>query len=215
MCPQLIQRFSKTHLLRSLTKASSLLVAMLGLSGCESSAPAHHASSSSAGPLVATATGRSTGAAPVEDEWDGRGASKVEFGRVLQSNPVTIDGKRTIWGVLGGATVGGAVAYPRSGGTGAIVVGAAGTVGGAVLGSATEEALTRREGQEIVVRLEEGRVVTVTQGAEDGYFQEGDLVKVVHSTQGGAYVSLTNAAERDRVKDVQEEKRGPAWYEER
>ena len=147
--------------------------------------------------------------------WDGRGATKVEFGRVVQSTPVVIDGRQTGVGMLGGGLVGAVATVPKKATTGAIVTSAAGTIGGAIVGGKFEEVMTRRNGQEILVRLEEGKVVTVTQDVEGGYFQEGDRVKVVHREEGeGAYVSLTNEDERAAIQRTQAQlRREGVWYE--
>ena len=185
---------------------------LLGLNGCESTPRA-----SGPSPLVAqTVPLRESEAEGLAKEvWDGRGATKVEFGRVVQSTPVVIDGTKTGVGKLGGGLVGAVSTVPRTATTGAIVASAAGTVGGAIAGGKFEEVMTRRDGQEILIRLEEGKVVTVTQDAEGGYFEEGDLVKVVHrAEEKGAYVSLTTIEERAAIQRTQAQvRREGAWYE--
>ncbi len=190
-----------------------------GLGGCESSGgrarAAQPAATRQAAPLVATVQPESEAASagnPVI-EWDGRGAKKIEFGRVVEARPVTIEGSRTGIGALGGAVTGAVVTRPTRATPGQLVVTAAGTVTGAVVGRKYEEVMTRREGQEILVRLDEGPIVTVTQGVEEGYFQTGDVVKIVYSERGG-HVTLTNPDEKAAVLAAQERRRREgAWYE--
>lgn len=184
----------------------------LGLAGCESTG--NTVASAGPAPLVAEVAPQTNAVAQGDiGTWDGRGASKVEFGRVVQSRPVVIDGRSTVVGTLGGGATGAVVTAPKTATTGAMVVNAAGTIGGTIVGRKVEEVLTRQDGQEIMIRLEEGKVVTVTQGVEDGYFQEGDLVKVVHGERG-AFVSLTNVDERAVIKREElRVRREGAWYE--
>ena len=192
-------------------RAVATATALVFLVGCESTPRA-----SVPPPLVAQVQAVSEpGAQDTGEVWDGRGATKVEFGRVIQSTPVVIDGRETGAGKIGGGLVGAVATVPKKATTGAIVTSAAGTIGGAIVGGKFEEIMTRRKGQEILVRLEEGKVVTITQDAEGGYFQEGDVVKVVHREEGkGAHVSLTNPDERAAIQRTQAKIRGEgAWYE--
>lgn len=190
---------------------------LLLLAGCESTGGHHAAAPSAATPLVATVQDESTAATRegLVEVWDGRGAKKIEFGKVVEARPVTIEGTRTGIGALGGGLTGAVIARPSSAAPGELVVAAAGTVAGVVAGKKYEEVMTRREGQEILVRLDEGPIVTVTQGVENGYFRTGDVVKIVYSEQGG-YVSLTNPEEKAAVSAAQERRREQgAWYEQR
>lgn len=191
------------------------MLAMLLTAGCESTGSSRAAAGPP--PLVAQAQPVSNAVAQGQsaDVWDGRGAKKVEFGRVIQSQPVIIDGRRTGLGALGGGATGAAATLPKRATTGALVTTAGATIGGAIIGGKIEEVMTRQKGQEILVRLEEGKVVTITQDAKDGYFQEGDNVKIVHGERG-AYVSLTNQDEKDTIKREQSRvRREGAWYEQR
>src|SRR5690606_16061183 len=150
----------------------------------------------------AQSTGRSTADRDV-DGWDGTGAYKVEFGEVVQTRVVTIEGNRGFWGTATGAVAGGAIMAPTAPTTSQVLGATVGVVGGAAVGRSSQELLTRKEGQEIVVRLEEGRVVTVTQGVEAGRLIEGDTVKIVHHAQG-AHISITHADERASLEAAQQ-----------
>jgi len=59
------------------------------------------------------------------------------------------------------------------------VVGATvGAVLGGLGGAATEEAVTRQKGVEITVKLDSGRMLAITQAADEA-FQVGDRVRVL------------------------------------
>lgn len=107
----------------------------------------------------------------------------VDAGDIVAVRDVQVSGRTTIVGVGGGGIVGGAAA---SGGSdvGGAVVAAAGTVTGAVLGEAVEEAATRKRAQEITVKLSNGDTVAVVQEVgKDGVFAVGEHVQLL---QGGA-----------------------------
>ncbi|GAB5560976.1 MAG: hypothetical protein SynsKO_26230 [Synoicihabitans sp.] len=143
---------------------------------------------------------------------NGQQAANVKFGRVLSTQPTTIEGKRGLTGTLVGAGAGGMAVRPKIRTAEDLMIGTVGAVGGVIVGQATQEALTRRPGQEITIGLENGEVAVVIQDAEDGMFREGDSVKIVHSALG-AYVSLATKEDRIRVQQAREQSGQPAWYE--
>ncbi|WP_221032475.1 hypothetical protein [Actomonas aquatica] len=206
---------------RGLALGLAATVVALAGAGCESttgnsSSGKASASNQAASPMVArTVTDEEAAhrARLAEEHWDGRGTKKVDFGRVVESRPVTIDGTNTGYGTMGGALTGAIAARPKTAAPKDLVVAVAGTVTGAVAGRKYEEMMTMREGQEVMVRLEDGSIVVVTQGAEDGFFETGDVVKIVHGERG-AYVSLTNPDERATIKTAEAKRRATgAWYE--
>ncbi len=118
----------------------------------------------------------------------------VEVGTVTSARLVNIEGQRGEIGLLGGGVVGAAVTKPSAGDssrTGAVVQ-AGGAVGGAIVGQAVEEVATRKTAQEITVRLDDGRMVVVTQEASNGLFQGGDRVNVLHGGGGARVTMATN-----------------------
>ncbi|MCC5023818.1 MAG: hypothetical protein J6386_14015 [Candidatus Synoicihabitans palmerolidicus] len=113
----------------SIVRVSGALITLVVLSGCETSSPTHASKVMQAKPVGREgAKQRHPG-----EVWDGRGATKVEFDRVVQSNPVTVEGRRSAWGILGGSLAGATV--PNRASTGGILVSAVGTVTGAVIGT--------------------------------------------------------------------------------
>jgi outer membrane lipoprotein SlyB len=97
---------------------------------------------------------------------------------------VNIEGTKSAVGPAAGAVVGGVAGSEIGGGKGSVIAATVGAVLGGVAGGAAEEAATRRPGIEITVRLDNGRLIAVTQ--EDGgeSFGIGDRVRVL--TGGGA-----------------------------
>jgi outer membrane lipoprotein SlyB len=86
--------------------------------------------------------------------------------------------------------MGGAAASGIGSGVGTAVASAAGAVGGAIVGQATEEVATRKQAQEIMVRLDSGRQVMVVQEVNDGFFREGDRVRIMSGGGGDARVAM-------------------------
>lgn len=117
-----------------------------------------------------------------------REAQDVRLGYVESVRQVTIEGTRSGVGALSGAALGGVAGSSIGRGRGQV----AGAVGGAVLGglagSAIEEGVTRQPGLEITVRLDNGRMIAVTQAADEQFFP-GDRVRVLTSFDGTARVA--------------------------
>jgi outer membrane lipoprotein SlyB len=115
----------------------------------------------------------------------------VEIGTVASVREVNIEGERSQLGLFGGGLIGaGATKAAPDSGRGGAVVEAGGAVTGAVVGQAVEEVSTRKTAQEITVRLDDGRMVVVTQEvSSNGLFRDGDRVQVL-SGGGGARITL-------------------------
>lgn len=106
----------------------------------------------------------------------------VDHGSVTAVRDVQISGRSTIIGVGGGGLVGSAAASGGSG-VGGAVVQAASTIGGAIVGEAVEEAATRRNAQEISIKMSNGDTIAVVQEvSREGRFSVGQNVQVM---QGG------------------------------
>ncbi len=114
----------------------------------------------------------------------------VDSGSVVAVREVAVSGRTTIIGVGGGGLVGGAAASGGSG-VGGAVVQAAGAVGGAILGEAVEEAATRKNAQEITIKLSTGDTIAVVQEVRsEGRFSVGEQVQVL---QGGGGTTVRRA----------------------
>ena len=74
----------------------------------------------------------------------------------------------------------GAVASAIGGGRGSIVTAVIGAVAGGLLGSATEEGLTRTQGVEITVREDDGSMRAYVQAVQENeIFRIGDRVRIM------------------------------------
>jgi len=112
---------------------------------------------------------------------DARKVQELKYGSVVSVKPVVIEGNRegiignaggTILGAIAGSTVG-----DGRGQSAATVIGAA--VGG-VLGQSTEEKLTRKQGQEIAIRMDSGKTISVVQEVKNQlFFNAGDRVRLL------------------------------------
>jgi outer membrane lipoprotein SlyB len=107
-----------------------------------------------------------------------RGEQTVRLGVVESVRSVKIEGTRSGVGAVAGAGVGGLAGSEVGGGRGSI----AGAIGGAILGGiagqAVEQAGTKQEGVEITVKLESGKLIAVTQAADER-FNIGDRVRIL------------------------------------
>ncbi len=103
----------------------------------------------------------------------------VQTGTVIDARPVVIEGEDARIGKVSGAAAGAVVgAREVGGGTGAALAGVAGGTLGAIAGREMEEMLTRENGYEITIRLDNGNVVSVIQPSKDYAPSIGDAVIV-------------------------------------
>ncbi len=107
-----------------------------------------------------------------------RTVQEVQMGIVESVREVNIEGTKTPIGAGAGAVVGGVAGSTVGSGKGSVVGAAVGAVLGGLGGAAAEEAVTRNKGVEITVKLDSGRMIAVTQTADEA-FQVGDRVRVL------------------------------------
>lgn len=112
-----------------------------------------------------------------------RSAQEVQMGIVESVREVNIEGTKTPIGAGAGAVVGGVAGSTVGKGKGSVVGAAVGAVLGGLGGAAAEEVITRQKGVEITVKLDSGKLMAVTQAADET-FKVGDRVRVL--TGGGA-----------------------------
>lgn len=111
-----------------------------------------------------------------------RKVQEVQMGVVESVRTVKIEGTKSVVGPAAGAVVGGVAGSTIGGGRGRVVGATAGAVLGGLGGAAAEEAITRQDGLEITVKLDSGRILAVTQAADEE-FRVGDRVRLL--TGGG------------------------------
>ena len=114
-----------------------------------------------------------------------RSAQTVQYGTVVSVQPVTLEEDRpAVLGTVGGGVVGGVLGNMVGGGRGKTLA----TIAGAALGAAGEKALTKQNGLEITVELENGQQLSIVQAA-DQQFSPGERVRVLRGSDGSARVT--------------------------
>lgn len=108
-----------------------------------------------------------------------RTAYVEQEGQLLSVTPVTIEGDEGVLGGLAGGILGAAVGSTIGGGHGRTVAAAVGGVAGAAVGGAAEKSATKQNGVELRVKLDDGRVVNVTQTLGNDSFVPGQRVRVL------------------------------------
>lgn len=117
-----------------------------------------------------------------------RSVQEVQMGVVESVREVVIEGTKSPVGTGAGAIVGGVAGSSVGGGRGAVIGTTVGAVLGGLGGSAAEEAVTRQKGFEITVKLDSGRMLAITQAADEE-FHVGDRVRVL---SGGGATRVTH-----------------------
>jgi len=102
----------------------------------------------------------------------------VRLGVVDSVREVKIEGTRSGVGAVAGGVVGGVAGSTVGQGRGSTVGAVLGSVAGGVAGQAAEQGATRQTGLEITVKLDSGRLIAVTQAADES-FKPGDRVRVL------------------------------------
>ncbi len=112
-----------------------------------------------------------------------RTAHEVQMGMVEHVREVEIEGTRSRVGATAGA-VAGVGAMRGHGPVGRV----AGAVAGGVAGAAIEEGVTRQKGLEITVKLDSGRMLAITQAADENFYV-GDRVRILSGGRGDTRVT--------------------------
>ena len=117
-----------------------------------------------------------------------RQVQEVKMGMVESVRHVRIEGTKSSVGTGAGAVIGGIAGSNLGGGKGSIVTTIIGAVAGGVAGSAIEEHATGKDGLEITVKLDNGRMIAVTQEADE-QFRAGERIRVL---SGGGVTRVTH-----------------------
>jgi outer membrane lipoprotein SlyB len=111
---------------------------------------------------------------------------RVEYGTIEKMNDVVISGQQGPIGIYGGGAAGAASMGRTGHGVGRDLAQVGGAVVGAVAGQAVEEAVTRKDAREMIIKMDNGQLVLVTQ-AMPADFAVGQRVAVANGP-GGARV---------------------------
>lgn len=112
---------------------------------------------------------------------EARRVYEVKMGVVENVRNVRLEGTESGVGAVAGGAVGGIAGSSVGGGKGQAIGAVLGAVAGGVAGAAAEEALTRKPGLEITVRLDSGRTIAVVQEDTGEHFAVGDRVRILES----------------------------------
>ncbi|HRD67753.1 MAG TPA: glycine zipper 2TM domain-containing protein [Candidatus Competibacter sp.] len=115
-------------------------------------------------------------------------AQDVQLGYVENIRQIVIEGTRSGVGTMSGAMLGGLAGSNVGKGTGQVAGAIGGAVLGGLIGSSIEEDATRQPGLEILVELDGGRMVAVSQAADEPFYP-GDRVKVLTGYDGTTRVA--------------------------
>jgi len=107
-------------------------------------------------------------------------AMNFKWGTIESTKPVVIEGDRTEKGQLAGAIIGGVAGNGLTNSRTQGLATAVGVVAGAIAGQMAEEKMTRAQGLEITLKLDNGENVVIVQEVEKvDEFAVGDRVKVI------------------------------------
>ena len=112
---------------------------------------------------------------------EARRAMVVKFGTVQSVRFVKLEGTKSNVGTLAGGAIGGIAGSSIGRGKGSAVGAVLGAVAGGVAGAAVEEGVTRSQGVEVTVRMDDGRYMAVVQEYAGEDFRPGERVRVVQN----------------------------------
>lgn len=111
---------------------------------------------------------------------EARRVQTIRTGVVESVRTVKLEGTKSPVGTIAGGAIGGIAGSSIGGGRGSAIAAVIGAVAGGLAGSAAEEAVTRKDGLEITIKLDGGGLVAVVQEADEA-FKAGDRVRIVEN----------------------------------
>ncbi len=144
-----------------------------------------------AGALVASAVVSgcaSTSSGSVYSGGQARQEQTVRMGVVESVRQVSIEGSRSGVGAVAGGVAGGVAGSNIGGGKGSTIGSILGAVAGGIAGNAIEQSATKKQGQEITVKLDNGELRAITQEADE-VFRPGERVRLL---SGGGVTRVTH-----------------------
>lgn len=112
-----------------------------------------------------------------------RSIQNVAYGTIESVRPVRLNEDQAGVGTGVGAVLGGLVGNTLSHGNGRAATTVLGALAGGLGGNALEHGATAQSGDEIIVRLDNGRVIAVVQGGSER-FEAGQRVRVLTGGKG-------------------------------
>ena len=110
---------------------------------------------------------------------DTRKVQNVSYGVIKKVEPVNIEGEGSTVGTIAGAVVGGLIGSTIGGGTGSSIAAVGGAVAGGVAGDKAAQGITKRNGVNLTITLDNGNTIAVVQEADPNMiFQVGERVQI-------------------------------------
>jgi outer membrane lipoprotein SlyB len=144
-----------------------------------------------AGALVASAVMSgcaSTSSGSVYSGGQARQEQTVRMGVVESVRQVSIEGSKSGVGAVAGGVAGGVAGSNIGGGKGSTIGSILGAVAGGVAGNVIEQGVTKKQGLEITVKLDNGELRAITQEADEA-FRPGERVRLL---SGGGVTRVTH-----------------------
>jgi outer membrane lipoprotein SlyB len=116
-----------------------------------------------------------------------RRSQTVQLGTVQSVKNVKIEGTRSFVGPVAGGVAGGVAGSTIGSGSGSVLAALGGAAIGAVGGAVAEEKITKKDGLEITVKLDNGSTIAVVQEAHV-MFSAGESVRILTGSDGSARV---------------------------
>ena len=107
-----------------------------------------------------------------------RGEQSVRFGVVESVREVRITARDTGVGTAGGAALGMVAGSNVGGGSGQVAGAIGGAILGGIIGNNIERSANEHPGLEVTVQLDNGKYISVVQGAEEP-FRPGERVRIL------------------------------------
>lgn len=120
----------------------------------------------------------STSSGSVYSGGQARQEQTVRLGVVESVRQVSIEGSRSGVGTMAGGVAGGVAGSNVGGGKGSTIGSILGAVAGGVAGNAIEQGVTKKQGLEITVKLDNGELRAITQEADEA-FRPGERVRLL------------------------------------
>jgi outer membrane lipoprotein SlyB len=131
----------------------------------------------------------STSSGSVYSGRQARQEQTVRLGVVESVRQVSIEGSKSGTGTVAGGLVGGVAGSNIGGGSRGSAIGTIiGAVAGGVAGNAIEQGVTKKQGLEITVKLDNGELRAITQEADET-FRAGERVRLL---SGGGVTRVTH-----------------------
>lgn len=111
---------------------------------------------------------------------EARSETTIRKGVVESVRYVKLEGTKSGVGAVAGGAVGGIAGGAVGNGRGSSIASVLGAVAGGLLGAAGEEGVTRKQGIEVTVQLDDGSLLAVVQEADED-FSPGEKIRLLRT----------------------------------